>query len=570
MPHLPLWPSAAGTGGHADATSPALPKLAPLISAPSLAYLVGAAADVEMGDGGAGGSGHRTASSTSTSSGGSSDSLILSLHHPPLSPPPRALTCSMAGAGPALGTPPPGAPPATIGDLPPDVLRTILGLLEPTAAKRDLARVSSSWCAALASPASWPTVDLHPVTVSSSTWLARMLAGPGGGRVAVTVRAPADEASCVSFHDLVLAGTPPALAALTVHIPWQTSFPFSHLWWALKSQARLASLSLRGGAVDVSALPLGPGSSLAHLSIECTALANLGTLASGARHLTSLELSIWPALGGPASAAAAAAGRPGPGGRVAVEAPPALGGLDAAPLSSLTGLCALALNSHPWSPASGAALWNGGLLGMRHLTSLTLASAPGFSACLALPDRCALRLSARGALPPRAPSYSSLVALSLRDLAAPTFDAAPLTFCSRLASLDVSFAAETGCVVGLAGLTGLTSLKAGCSALRLILPPLPALRELECVAFGDLEIVMERGGAPSAADVVAASLAAARRRPGADTATTASTLGSVYLASLNFDVGVMQFVHACGRAGLDLHFATSPLRAVFTADQVEG
>ena len=200
---------------------------------------------------------------------------------------------------------------------------------------------------------------------------------------------------------------------------------------------------------------------------------------------------------------------------------------------------------------------------MRGLTSVALAAAPGFGADLNLPPGCALRLSARGSLPPRAPSYAALTALSLRDLASPTFDASPLATCSALRALDVSFAAETGCVAGLGALSGLTSLKAGCSALRLVLPPLPALRELECVAFGDLEISFERGeggggggAGPPAEVVVAGGLAAAA--------------GSVYLASLNFDVGVMQFVHACGRAGMGLQFATSPLRAVFTADQVDG
>ena len=545
MPHLPVWP-AAGTGAETSADSPPLPPKPALPTSPSLAHFI--SADVEMGppSGGA--------------SSASSDDLSLCT----LAPPPRV--CSMGGAGPALGTPPPNAPPATIHDLPTDILRTILGLLEPTASKRALSRVSTSWRLALSSPAAWPAVDLHPVTVASSTWLSRMLAGPGGGRVAVTVRSPADEASCVFFHDLVLAAAPAALAALTIHIPWQTSFHFSHLWWALKHQ-KVRSLSLRGGSVDVAALPLSPGSSLAHLSIECTSLANLDHLRAGARHLAALELSVWPALGGPASAAAAAAGRhPAPGGRAAVEPALALGGLDPAPLRALTALRSLSLNTHAWAAGPAEALWSGGgLLDLNRLTSLTLAAAPGFSSFLTLPDNCALRLSARGSLPPRCPFYSSLVSLSLRDLSAPTFDASPLTSCSQLAALDVSFAAETGCVTGLAGLTGLTSLKAGCSALRLVLPPLPALRELECVAFGDLEISFERlEGAAPAQNVVAAALAAPRRRDGG------LARGSIYLASLSFDVGVIQFVHACGRAGLDLQFATSPLRAVFTADQVDG
>ena len=47
-----------------------------------------------------------------------------------------------------------------------------------------------------------------------------------------------------------------------------------------------------------------------------------------------------------------------------------------------------------------------------------------------------------------------------------------------------------------------------------------------------------------------------------------SSLESVYLASLDFGVGVHVFVHEAGRRGLDLRFATRPLRAVFTADQL--
>jgi hypothetical protein len=253
--------------------------------------------------------------------------------------------------------------------------------------------------------------------------------------------------------------------------------------------------------------------------------------------------------------------RPPPGGRAAVEprlAPPGAGGLDTAPLAALTSLRSLALNTHPWAPGPAAALWTDGLVGMAGLTTLTLAAAPGFAADLVLPPGCALRLSSRGCLPPRAPTYSALTSLSLRDLAAPGFDASPLAACARLAALDVSFAAETGCVLGLAGLTSLTSLKAGCSALRLILPPLPALRELEAVAFSDLELHFSADGVtPALARPVAASLARS----------LASTHGSVYCAALTFDVGVQMFVHSCGKAGLDLHFATRPLRALFTADQ---
>ena len=501
------------------------------------------------------------------SSSSASDAPSFTFCQPSTSSP--APTDSMRGLGPALGTPPTGCglPPATVGDLPLDVLRSILALLDPTPQKRALSRVCHAWRHVLSSPAAWPAVDLHPVTVASCTWLSRVLAGPGGGKTGVTVRAPSDEHTLIAFHDLVLATAPPALASLSVTLPWQTSCPFSHLWWSLKHQRGMHSLFLRGGSVDVAALPLGAGSALAHLAIECTSLDNLPHLSSGARHLTALDLSVWPALGGPASAAVAAAGRrPGPGGRAVVEragGAVAGGGLDVAPLAGLTSLRSLALNTHPWSPASAEALWSFGLAALGRLTSLTLAAAPGFGGHLSLPEGCSLSLSARGALPPRTPTYASLASLSLRDLASPTFDASALAPCRQLAALDVSFAAETGCVTGLARLTRLTSLKAGCSALRIVLPPLPALRELECVAFGDLEISFDRGSdgvggppPPSPADTAARALA--------------SAAGSVYLASLNFDVGVMQFVHACGRAGLDLHFAHSPLRAVYTADQVEG
>ena len=46
-------------------------------------------------------------------------------------------------------------------------------------------------------------------------------------------------------------------------------------------------------------------------------------------------------------------------------------------------------------------------------------------------------------------------------------------------------------------------------------------------------------------------------------------LRSVYLAALDFGVGMHVFVHEAGKRGLDLRFATRPLRAVFTPDQLE-
>ena len=63
---------------------------------------------------------------------------------------------------------------------------------------------------------------------------------------------------------------------------------------------------------------------------------------------------------------------------------------------------------------------------------------------------------------------------------------------------------------------------------------------MEAVAFHDLDLVATRAAC--------ASLCASLR--------------SVYLASLDFGVGVHVFVHEAGRRGLDLRFATRPLRAV--------
>ena len=48
----------------------------------------------------------------------------------------------------------------------------------------------------------------------------------------------------------------------------------------------------------------------------------------------------------------------------------------------------------------------------------------------------------------------------------------------------------------------------------------------------------------------------------------AGRLRSVYLAALDFGVGMHVFVHEAGKRGLDLRFATRPLRAVFTPNQL--
>ena len=83
-------------------------------------------------------------------------------------------------------------------------------------------------------------------------------------------------------------------------------------------------------------------------------------------------------------------------------------------------------------------------------------------------------------------------------------------------------------------------------ALRLALPPLPRLAELEAVAFHDLDVIVDRAAC----------------------AVLCKSLRSVYLAALDFGVGVTVFVHEAGRVGLDLRFATRPLRAVFTPNQM--
>ena len=194
------------------------------------------------------------------------------------------------------------------------------------------------------------------------------------------------------------------------------------------------------------------------------------------------------------------------------------------------------------------------------LRRLTLSASPGFDAALpSLPAYCDLHFFTRGAFrEPLARAYAAnLVSLELKDLSMPRFDARILASCRRLASLDVSFAADAGVVEGLEAVAGsLRSLKTGCPALRLVLPALPNLEELEAVAFHDLDLSVDRA-------------ACAAMLPGGGGGNGGGgRLRSVYLAALDFGVGMHVFVHEAGKRGLDLRFATRPLRAVFTPDQL--
>lgn len=195
------------------------------------------------------------------------------------------------------------------------------------------------------------------------------------------------------------------------------------------------------------------------------------------------------------------------------------------------------------------------------LRRLSLSAAPGFDAALpSLPPYCDLHFFTRGAFrEPLARSYAAnLVSLELKDLALPRFDARVLASCRRLSSLDVSFAADAGVVEGLEAVAGtLRSLKTGCPALRLVLPALPFLEELEAVAFHDLDLSVDR-----------AACAAMLPGGGPGGGGTGGRLRSVYLAALDFGVGTSLFVHIAGQRGLELMFATRPLRAVFTPDQL--
>lgn len=415
----------------------------------------------------------------------------------------RQLSCSLdAGGPPPKGPSPPADGAATFSDLPPDVQVRILALLPPSAAKRNLAAVSTAWRDLLLQGRAWPTVDVAPVTAAACAWLARR----ADGLADVAVR-PGTEAEAILFNDVFLAAAP-ALGRLTLDAPWHTSFSFGYVWWALRF-LDVASLRLRAQEVDAGALP----PRLQALDIECARVAAPAALAALTR-LTSLDLAIWSSKGG----------------------------VDGEALLALKNLQTLAVNTHPFGGATF-----GKLDALPALTSVTLSAAPGFDCPVVLPPACALHYFTRAGLHPAAGGYRNLASLELKDVAGPRFDASILAPCKRLASLDVSFACETGHVDGLACLAGsLTSLKTGCPALRLTLPPLPRLAELEAVAFHDLDVVVDR----AACGVLCKSLR------------------SVYLAALDFGVGVTVFVHEAGRVGLDLRFATRPLRAVFTPNQM--
>lgn len=433
--------------------------------------------------------------------------------------PRRTLPCCLSSGPP----PPPARPPlsgaTTFNDLPTDVALRIFASLPPSPAKRDLARVCTAWRDLLATGAAWPVVDVAPVTAASAAWLARRASPHGIG--SVTVR-PATEADAILFNDVFLA-TAPVVQHLTLDAPWGTSFSFGYVWWALRF-ARVGRLTLRAQDVDAGALP-APGSGLHTLEIECTRLHALPTLVRLQPCLTSLDVAVWSTGGASGAPSSSPSTR-----------------LDPAPILALTNLTRLAINTHPFDKAALSA----GLVKLTSLTTLQLSAAPGFDGRLVLPHSTALHLFTRGGLHPAVASYTNLTSLELKDVAAPRFDVSILASCPRLKTLDVSFACESGTIDGLASLRSLRTLRAGCPALRLVLPAPPKLTELEAVAFHDLDVVADRAAC----------------------AALCASLRSVYLAALDFGVGVTVLVHEAGRRGLDLRFATRPLRAVFTPDQL--
>ena len=446
---------------------------------------------------------------------------VMECASPPL-PPRRALPCCLSSGPPPPPARPPVAGSTTFNDLPTDVALRIFAILPPSPAKRDLARVCTAWRDLLATGAAWPVVDVAPVTAASAAWLARRASPHGIG--AVTVR-PATEADAIVFNDVFLA-TAPVIHHLTLDAPWGTSFSFGYVWWALRF-ARVGWLTLRAQDVDAGALP-APGSGLHTLAIECTRLHALPALARLQPCLTALDVAVWSTGGGRGG------GSPPPAASAAR--------LDPAPILALTNLKRLAINTHPFDKAALSA----GLVNLTALDTLQLSAAPGFDGRLVLPPSTALHLFTRGGLHPVVASYTNLTSLELKDVAAPRFDASILASCPRLKTLDVSFACESGTVDGLASLRSLRTLCAGCPALRLVLPAPPKLTELEAVAFHDLDVVADRAAC----------------------AALCASLRSVYLAALDFGVGVTVLVHEAGRRGLDLRFATRPLRAVFTPDQL--
>ena len=332
-----------------------------------------------------------------------------------------------------------------------------------------------------------------------------------------------------------------------------------------ENEEETSSTASASASAEMTAEAAAAAAALPSLSAEATSNHDGGGLhrpflsgLQGLRRLTALtrlDLSVW-SHGGAGGASAGAAGVGGASG--------ASGWQDLSPLLALTRLRSLSLNSHPFemsstsngvssSSSANDETWSKLGSTMPDLRSLTLSAAPGFDAALpSLSPYCDLRFFTRGGFRESlARSYAAnLVSLELKDLAVARFDARVLGPCRRLAALDVSFAADAGVVEGLEAVAGsLRTLKTGCPALRLVLPPMPCLEELEAVAFHDLDLSVDRAAC-------AALLSGGGR------------LRSVYLAALDFGVGMHVFVHEAGRRGLDLRFATRPLRAVFTPDQL--
>jgi len=448
-------------------------------------------------------------------------------------------------------------------------------------------------------------------SASSFSASALSLSSSSSGIREVTLR-PSTEQQAVLFNDIFLA-TSPGIASLTIDTPWHaTSLTnFAFVFWALKFQRSLRSLKVKVQEVDFDALP----PNLESLAVECARFSpssfssssleeeNEGEIGEGEGEGEGEEEEVEDeetAATTAAEAAAAAAALPSLEGnndanddndnddddRRHREDRSGLKGIarltklrnlelavwshggapwqDMSPLLSLTKLRSLSLNTHPFESRGGASssasnsaasvndfTWSRLGSTMPDLRVLSLSAAPGFDAALpSLPSYCDLRFFTRGAFRETlARSYAAnLVSLELKDLSSPRFDARVLSPCRRLSSLDVSFAADAGVVEGLEAVAAsLRSLKTGCPALRLVLPCLPQLEELEAVAFHDLDLNVDR--------VACASLCGGKLR-------------SVYLAALDFGVGMHVFVHEAGKRGLDLRFATRPLRAVFTPDQL--
>lgn len=445
----------------------------------------------------------------------------------------------------------------------------------------------------------------------SSSSSALSLSCSSSGIREVTLR-PSTETQAVLFNDVFLS-TAPGIASLTIDTPWHASplTNFAFVFWALKFQRSLRHLRVKVQEIDFEALP----PNLESLNVECSRFTVSGAGNGGRTGNAGLaeeeggeeeneENAATDAAVPPTTVEAAATSAALPS--LAEIAANSLGGeddrrhrddrgglsglarlkrltrldlavwshgapwQDLTPLLALTKLRSLSLNTHPFESRSGSSssfssnfsnsspssvndfTWSRLGSTMPDLRCLTISAAPGFDAPLpSLPAYCDLHVFTRGGFrSPLASSYAAnLVSLELKDLALSRFDARILSPCRRLASLDVSFASDAGVVDGLEAVAGsLRSLKTGCPALRLVLPPLPNLEELEAVAFHDLDLSVDRAAC-------AALLCGGKLR-------------SVYLAALDFGVGMHVFVHEAGKRGLDLRFATRPLRAVFTPDQL--